>query len=200
MTLRLLAFACNWCSSAAADLAGTTRLEMPADFTLIRVMCSGRVDPVFILRALALGADGVLVSGCHPGDCHYTSGNLEARKRIDFLRAVLERLGLRQRLELHWVSASEGQRFQRVLTDFRARVAQLGPSPLQARARALPADKREAFRGLLVGIAESLALDIPPGAALPEELVADILEKEARIMELMREIQVELEGAEFRPL
>ena len=128
MTLRLLAFACNWCSSAAADLAGTTRLEMPADFTLIRVMCSGRVDPVFILRALALGADGVLVSGCHPGDCHYSSGNYSARRRFTLFRQALDFMGVDlRRVQFAWVSAAEGAKWAQLVSDYTEEVRALGP-------------------------------------------------------------------------
>ena len=197
---RILVFACNWCSYTAADLAGAARIEMPADFTVVRVMCSGRVDPVYILHALARGIDGVLVSGCHPGDCHYTSGNLEARKRVDFLSAILDQLDLSDRLEMHYVSAAEGKRFGEVVTDFHRKITALGPSPLgrlsiraadlcdsqsrthpathrvaprKAKSEASRNDKRDAFRTLLAAIVEQLHATIPEGAAVPEELVVD---------------------------
>ena len=170
---RILVFACNWCSYSAADLAGTTRLEMPADFTVVRVMCSGRVDPVYILHALARGVDGVLVSGCHPGDCHYTSGNHEARKRVDFLAAILDQLGLSERLEMHYVSAAEGRRFSEVVTSFHRRVEQLGSSTLGTADTSLSSDKRQAFRSLLASIVEQLDATVPEGAALPEGLVVE---------------------------
>jgi coenzyme F420-reducing hydrogenase delta subunit/ferredoxin len=166
-------FACNWCSYTAADLAGTTRLSMPPCFTVLRVMCSGRVDPLFILKAFALGADGVIVTGCHPGDCHYTSGNIHARRRVDFLGQVLDPLGLSSRLEMQYISAAEGVRFQHVLTDFAARVARLGPSPVPPTAAELPAHKRDAFRQLLRHLVDQLGIDVAPGAVISEETVAE---------------------------
>jgi F420-non-reducing hydrogenase iron-sulfur subunit len=166
-------FACNWCSYTAADLAGTTRLQMPAGFTVLRVMCSGRVDPLFILQALALGADAVLVTGCHPGDCHYTSGNLHARRRVDFLKQILEHVGLAGRLEMHYISAAEATRFQQLLIDSVKRIARLGPSPLRASSPKLPPHKRDAFRTMLRHIAERLAVEIPEGSILPEEMVVE---------------------------
>jgi F420-non-reducing hydrogenase iron-sulfur subunit len=166
-------FACNWCSYTAADLAGTTRLRMPAGFTVIRVMCSGRVDPLFILQAFALGADAVLVTGCHPGDCHYTSGNLHARRRVDFMEQVLDRLGLSGRLEMCYISAAEATRFQQVMSETVERVRRLGPSPLSPSSPQLPPHKREAFRALLRHLADRLAADLPTKASVPEELVAE---------------------------
>lgn len=104
---------------------------MPPTFRIIRVMCSGRVDPLFILIALEDGADGVIVAGCHPGDCHYISGNLKAERRIRFLKSILEPMGLSERVELHWISASEGQKFQKVITDFTNKIKSLGPNPIK---------------------------------------------------------------------
>lgn len=170
---RIVVFACNWCSYTAADLAGTTRLQMPAGFTVLRVMCSGRVDPLFILQALALGADAVLVTGCHPGDCHYTSGNLHARRRVDFLKQILEHLGLFGRLEMHYISAAEATRFQQLLTDSVERIARLGPSPLRASSAELPRHKRDALRAMLRYIADRLRAEIPEGTLLPEEMVVE---------------------------
>lgn len=126
--MKLLVFACNWCSSTAADLAGTSRLEMPADFTIVRVLCSGRVDPVHILRALVLGADGVLVTGCHPGDCHYTSGNYYARRRFAMFRKLLDYMGVDlRRVKFSWVSAAEGAKWAHIIDEFTEEVRALGP-------------------------------------------------------------------------
>ena len=109
---KIVAFLCNWCSYAGADLAGVNRLQYPVNVRVIRVPCSGRVDPLYIIKALQEGADGVLVSGCHPGDCHYISGNLVARRKFAMLRSFLTYLGIEpQRVQFSWVSASEGGRF-----------------------------------------------------------------------------------------
>ena len=124
---RIVAFCCNWCSYAGADLAGTNRMEYPANVRIIRVPCSCRVDPLFVLRAFQRGADGVILCGCHPGDCHYTSGNYFARRRMTVLFSLLDFLGVeRQRLRVEWVSAAEGARFAAVMQDFTAQVAALG--------------------------------------------------------------------------
>jgi len=127
---RIVAFLCNWCSYAGADLAGVSRLQMPPHFCVIRVMCSSRVDPVFLLKAYLSGADGMLIAGCHPGDCHYEKGNYHARRRFAVVKRIFDELGLdARRLRLSWVSASEGPRFQQVVTDFTAVVTGLGPNP-----------------------------------------------------------------------
>jgi len=129
---RILVFCCNWCSYAGADLAGVSRLQMPPNFLVIRTMCSARVDPEFVLRAFAKGADGVLVAGCHPADCHYIGGNYRARRRIALLRLLLEEYGFDpDRLRLEWISASEGERFQNTITDFTNTIKQLGPNPMK---------------------------------------------------------------------
>jgi F420-non-reducing hydrogenase iron-sulfur subunit len=126
---RILAFLCNWCSYAGADLAGTSRLQYPPNVRVIRVPCSGRVNPIFIVEALRQGADGVLVSGCHPGDCHYLSGNYFARRRFALLQRYLEYLGIAPgRVQFSWVSASEGARFAEVVTKVTEDVRALGPS------------------------------------------------------------------------
>ncbi len=128
---RIIVFCCNWCSYAGADLAGVSRLQMPTDFRVIRVMCSGRVDPEHILKAFSLGADGILVAGCHPADCHYIGGNYRTRRRIPLLQIMLQQFGLdRSRLQLEWISASEGERFQQKITEFIAHIKELGPSPI----------------------------------------------------------------------
>ncbi len=128
---KIIVFCCNWCSYAGADLAGVSRLQMPSDFRVIRVMCSGRVDPEHILKAFSLGADGVLVAGCHPADCHYIGGNYRTRRRIPLLQIMLQQFGLdRSRLQLEWISASEGERFQQKITEFIGHIKELGPSPI----------------------------------------------------------------------
>lgn len=131
-TPRLVGFLCNWCTYAAADLAGTAKLEIPSSLSVIRVMCSGRVDPVLAATALLRGADGVLVAGCHPGDCHYREGNYYARRRFALLEKTLETLGLEsERLMLAWISATEGQRFAEVTNGFANKIKQMGPSPIK---------------------------------------------------------------------
>jgi len=128
---KILFFTCNWCSYAGADLAGVSRMQYPPTIRIIRLMCSGRVDPVIVLEALANGADGVMVLGCHPGDCHYVDGNLQAERKIRMLKKLLALTGLEtERLRLEWVSASEGGRFAELVRDFTAQVTKLGPSPL----------------------------------------------------------------------
>lgn len=130
---KIVAFLCNWCSYAGADLAGTSRISYPPNVRPIRVMCSGRVDPAFVISALETGADGVLVTGCHPGDCHYVSGNLKAESRMKTTRELLALLGLGpERLRLEWVSTSEGARFAQVVTDFTDDLRKTEPNPLRA--------------------------------------------------------------------
>ena len=126
---KILAFLCNWCSYAGADLAGTSRFQYPPNVRVIRVPCSGRVNPIFIVEALRQGADGVLVSGCHPGDCHYLAGNYFARRRFALLQRYLEYLGIEKgRVQFSWVSASEGARFAEVVTKVTDDIKKLGPS------------------------------------------------------------------------
>jgi len=128
---KLVGFLCNWCSYTGADLAGTARMKYPPNLRVIRVMCSGRVDPNFILEALARGADGVLVLGCHPGDCHYTEGNYKCQRRLPLTRKLAEQMGVDpRRIRLEWVSASEGARFTQVVTEFTEQVRALGPLQL----------------------------------------------------------------------
>ncbi len=125
---RIVGFLCNWCSYSGADLAGTSRIKYPPNVDIIRVMCSGRVDPVFILKAFQSGADGVLVCGCHPGDCHYSDGNYKTAHRIPLLKKMLFQLGIEdERVRLEWVSASEGDRFATIVTDMTAQIKRLGP-------------------------------------------------------------------------
>jgi F420-non-reducing hydrogenase iron-sulfur subunit len=135
----IIGFVCNWCTYAGADLAGTSRIEYPANIRLIRLPCSGRIDPLFIFRAFLQGADGVLVSGCHPGDCHYTTGNYFAKRRLAIAKRLLEYIGLEPgRLRLEWISASEGQKFADVCKEFTDKIKELGP---QKRLRQKSADE-----------------------------------------------------------
>ncbi len=124
----MIAFLCNWCSYAGADLAGTSRTQYPPNIRVIRVMCSARISPSLVLKALLEGVDGVLLSGCHIGDCHYLKGNYSARRRYATFVNLLQYLGAdADRFQMSWVSASEGQKFGQVVTDFVERVKQLGP-------------------------------------------------------------------------
>lgn len=124
---RIVAFCCNWCSYAGGDLAGTGRMTYPANVRIIRVPCSSRVSSNFIIRAFQRGADGVLVAGCHPGDCHYTSGNYYTRRRFLLLQRFLEFIGLEpERFQVHWISASEGNRFAAVMTEATEKIRALG--------------------------------------------------------------------------
>jgi F420-non-reducing hydrogenase iron-sulfur subunit len=129
---RIIAFVCNWCTYAAADLAGTSRIQYPPNVRIIRLMCSGTVDPVYIMKSILDGADGVLIGGCHPGDCHYQTGNYKARRRIAILTTILKSLGVpEERIWLRWISASEGKKFADTVTNMVAQLKQLGPSPFK---------------------------------------------------------------------
>ncbi|MBQ9485635.1 MAG: hydrogenase iron-sulfur subunit [Clostridia bacterium] len=124
---KIVAFCCNWCSYAGADLAGSSRLSYPAEVKIIRIPCSCRLNPTFILKAFQRGADGVILCGCHPGDCHYTSGNYFARRRMTTLFSMLNYLGVeKDRTRVEWVSAAEGARFSQVMNDFVKRITELG--------------------------------------------------------------------------
>ena len=125
---QIVGFLCKWCSYNGADLAGTSRMKYPPNVIPIKVMCSGRVDPTFILKALKDGADGVLVAGCHPGDCHYIEGNYKTMRRFPLLQRVLDDFGIEEdRVRLEWVSASEGEKFAQVVSDMTAKIKALGP-------------------------------------------------------------------------
>ena len=124
----IVAFLCNWCSYAGADLTGTTRTHYPPTVKVIRVMCTGRVNPLFVLQALRQGADGVLISGCHPGECHYLKGNFLARRRFLLMNNLLEYIGINpSRIRMSWVSASEGKKFADVITEVTEDIKKLGP-------------------------------------------------------------------------
>jgi coenzyme F420-reducing hydrogenase delta subunit len=124
----IVAFLCNWCSYAGADLAGTSRIQYPPNVKIIRVMCSGRVNPMFVVNALQEGADGVLIGGCHPGECHYVQGNYLARRRMAILKKLLEYLGIdEKRVRMTWVSAAEGKKFADVIKKITDDVKKIGP-------------------------------------------------------------------------
>ncbi len=131
----IVAFCCNWCSYAGADLAGVSRFQYPPTARIIRIMCSGRLEPQFILRAFEMGADGVLVTGCHPGECHYISGNERAKVKVTQTQELIDVLGIdRRRLRLEWISASEGVKFAKTMDEFTKQLIELGPSPLKGEA------------------------------------------------------------------
>jgi F420-non-reducing hydrogenase iron-sulfur subunit len=129
---RIIAFLCNWCTYTGADLAGTSRLQYPPNIRVIRTMCSGAVDPVYVLKPLLDGADGILIGGCHPGDCHYQTGNYKTRRRYVALREILKTAGFDdRRVWLHWISASEGQKFAEIVIDMVTDIKELGPNPMR---------------------------------------------------------------------
>lgn len=129
---KIIAFVCNWCTYAAADLAGTSRIQYPPNVRIIRLMCSSAVDPVYIMKAILEGADGVLVGGCHPGDCHYQNGNYKARRRMAILSQIFKSLGVPdERVRLKWISASEGVKFAETITNMVSELKKLGPSPFK---------------------------------------------------------------------
>ena len=131
-TPKILAFLCNWCSYAGADLAGISRLQYPPTIRAVRVMCSARVDPLFVIKPLLRGIDGVLIGGCHPGECHYLEGNYYTRRRIVMLKKLLEVIGIdHNRVRLEWVSASEGPKFADTVRDFTETIRTVGPNPLK---------------------------------------------------------------------
>lgn len=130
---RIVGFLCNWCSYTGADLAGTSRIKYPPNVRVIRVMCSARIDPTFIIKALSEGADGVLICGCHPGDCHYVEGNYKTMRRQALLKKMLRSFGIEEeRVRLEWVSASEGVRFAEVVNDMTEKIRKLGPNRIKA--------------------------------------------------------------------
>lgn len=131
---KIIGFLCNWCSYAGADLAGVSRMQYPPNVRVIRVMCSGRVDPSFVLKAFANGADGVMVTGCHLGQCHYVAGNYSTEKRIKMLQTLLGDIGIeKERLVLKWISAAEGEIFANTVKEFTETIRKLGPSPLKVK-------------------------------------------------------------------
>jgi F420-non-reducing hydrogenase iron-sulfur subunit len=128
----IVAFCCNWCSYAGADLAGTSRFEYPTNIRIIRVMCTGRVDPTLVLETLRVGADGIIIAGCHPGDCHYQKGNYMMEKRFDYIKKAVKSIGIEPgRVKLEWVSASEGAKFAALVREMTEQIKRLGPSPFR---------------------------------------------------------------------
>lgn len=129
---KIVAFLCNWCSYTGADLAGTSRMKYAPNIRIIRVMCSGRVDPTFVLKAFREGADGVLICGCHPGDCHYHEGNYRCLRRYHLLQKYIQQMGIESgRLRLEWISASEGKQFAQLVNEMTEQVRHLGPSTIK---------------------------------------------------------------------
>ena len=142
--MKLIGFLCNWCSYAGADLAGVSRFKYPSDMRAVRVMCTGRLDPYFVLRAFEKGADGVLVAGCHIGDCHYIDGNVTAVERMERLKQALPMLGIDpRRFRFEFVSASEGRKFQQVVTEFTRQIAELCKEPGKGEAQSLHKDEAQ---------------------------------------------------------
>ena len=128
----IIGFACNWCTYAGADLAGTSRLKYPPNVRLIRIMCTGRLHANFLLKALKDGVDGIFIGGCHPGDCHYQTGNYKARRMIGLVKKVIEQLGFNpERIHVEWISAAEGAQFAEAITQFTEQVRRMGPNPLK---------------------------------------------------------------------
>lgn len=135
---RIIAFLCNWCSYTGADLAGTSRMEYRENVRVIRVMCSGRVEPSFILKAFASGADGVLICGCHPGDCHYQEGNYRCLRRFTLLQKYIIQMGIEsERLKLEWISASEGKQFAELVNSLTETITELGPCSIREKTKIL---------------------------------------------------------------
>jgi F420-non-reducing hydrogenase iron-sulfur subunit len=129
---KIIAFLCNWCTYAGADLAGTSRIQYPPNIRIIRLMCSGALDPTYVLKVILEGADGVLIGGCHPGDCHYVNGNYKARRRVAILKSSLRDAGIEpERVWLRWISASEGAYFAETVREMVEHIRRLGPNPLK---------------------------------------------------------------------
>lgn len=127
---KIIAFVCNWCTYAGADLAGTSRIQYPPNIKIIRLMCSGSVDPIYVIKPLLEGMDGILIGGCHPGDCHYTNGNYKARRRVAILKTILSQIGFdERRIWMRWISASEGKQFASIVTQMVEELKKLGPNP-----------------------------------------------------------------------
>jgi F420-non-reducing hydrogenase iron-sulfur subunit len=142
----VLGLVCNWCTYAGADMAGTSRIQYPPNLRLVRVMCTSRLDPTFVIRGLELGADGVLVSGCHPGDCHYVNGNYKTERRIHLLKKLVQQAGLEpERIRLEWISASEGSKLAEVMKDYVEVLRKIGPNPLRNTKGRLHVDDKSLF-------------------------------------------------------
>jgi len=183
---KILSFLCNWCAYAGADLAGISRFQYPPNTRVIRVMCSGRVDPVFIPKAFLAGFDGVMVLGCHPGDCHYLTGNFQAERKISLTRKLFEMAGFgSERILLDWVSAGEGERFAQVVRQFIEKIQNLGPFSLDADQKAkLSAIKAslegEKIRWMVGKGPELLEKENVYGERLPQERIESVMEETIR--------------------
>jgi F420-non-reducing hydrogenase iron-sulfur subunit len=179
---KILSFLCNWCAYAGADLAGISRFQYPPNTRVIRVMCSGRVDPVFIPRAFLAGFDGTMILGCHPGDCHYLTGNFQAEKKIQLTRKLFEMAGIgSERILLDWVSAGEGERFAQVVRQFVEKMRQLGPFDLdpdaKERLRAIGASlEGEKIRWMVGKGPELLEKENVYGERLSKERIQEVIE------------------------
>ena len=182
---KIIGFLCNWCSYAGADLAGVSRFNYPPNLRIIRVMCSGRIDPKFIITALERGLDGVLVAGCHPGDCHYLSGNYQAKYKILMTTKVLEKIGFNiKRLRLEWISASEGRKFADLITEFTEEISDLGPSPVKSdlilrkllsHTKQICSDFR--LRWIISRAWDLVEIENAHGEKIPEEKFEEILDR-----------------------
>ena len=183
---KILSFLCNWCAYAGADLAGISRFQYPPNTRVIRVMCSGRVDPAFVPRAFLAGFDGVMILGCHPGDCHYISGNIQAERKITLLRKVLSDEGVgSERLLLDWVSAGEGQRFAELIRGFTEQIRSLGPFPkteeIEGKLRAIRASlEGEKIRWMVGKAPELMEKENVYGERTDPERVREVLETTLR--------------------
>jgi len=137
----IVGYCCNWCSYAGADLAGTSRFEYPTNIRIVRIMCTGRMDPALVLETLRMGADGVLIAGCHPGDCHYQKGNFMMEKRYDYLKEAVKNAGIEpERVRLEWISASEGGKWAALIREMTEDIRRLGPSPFRLKGEAKKTD------------------------------------------------------------
>ena len=165
---KIVAFFCNWCTYLAADLAGTSRIKYAPNTRVVRVMCSGRVDPQFVLDAFAKGADGVLIGGCHPGDCHYVEGNYKMLRRFELLQRMLKDLGVdERRVRLEWISAAEAEKVKSVINDMTAQITALGPL-------GLPQKFEEWDKEVIALARESRAQEAPAAGAAPEPTHAEV--------------------------
>ena len=142
----IIGFLCNWCSYAGADLAGISRIKYPPNLKAIRVMCTGRLNPLFVLKSFQLGADGVLIAGCHPGDCHYVNGNYKSERRIHLLKKLVQQAGLEpERIRLEWISASEGSKLAEVMKEYVEVLKKIGPNPLRYSKGRIHVDDKDLF-------------------------------------------------------
>jgi F420-non-reducing hydrogenase iron-sulfur subunit len=183
---KILSFLCNWCAYAGADLAGISRFQYPPNTRTIRVMCSGRIDPAFIPRAFRAGFDGVMILGCHPGDCHYLSGNIQAERKISLLRRMLDDMGIgKERLLLDWVSAGEGQRFSFLIKQFVEQVRNIGPFPLnddtEGKLRAIQSSlEGEKIRWMVGKAPELMEKENVYGEQVSQERIREVTENTLR--------------------